>query len=247
MRFAIILTVLTFIMLLPGTVRADQIAVQALTETDFMVTVKAPGGAFIGHDMGGSRIMIRDKNTGDLVLEGITNGSPDGNAKLQFSLELASPLPVTISATGPLAQPQSHVTVSKDMILIPGKDYTADGGIMLELPGYAVDVLNPAAGTQTKFDPKTPITLMVNVIDMSGQRVEKKSSLSPDDIAVEARIYKDLTLIAATPLSFTGQPGLYSFNLKMPVAGQYRIIVTAYNPKTKEAGMDITGFTLVKP
>lgn len=238
-------------------------AQELVPETNFMVTVRAKDAKFIGSSMGGAHITIRNKVNGDIVAEGNTSGGTGDTAKLmgasiprdadlvtensariEFSLELIEPTPVTITATGPLSQPQSMASISQDMIIIPGKDYASGNGIMLELPGFAVDILEPAAASKEKFDAQKPLTVTANVVKMCGCAVEKDSPWPPERYEVSADIYVESHLFATAPMTFTGKPGQYAARFPIPKEGTYKIIVSAFDPKTKEGGMDITSLTL---
>jgi hypothetical protein len=236
-----------------------------IIETDFAVTVKARDGMFVGSAAGGAEIVIRDRRTGDIIVHGTAYGGSGDPAKLgaetrkrgevlvdkdtakfQFSIEIFEPTPVTVSATGPLGQGQALATVSEDMILIPGKDYTAGNGIMLELPGFAVDVLDPPAGTTAKLDPKKPIQVAANVLKMSGDPLAPGTRWDPARYEVEARVYKGDVFVALVPMEYGGKPGLFGQNLKLPSPGLYRVVVTAFDRETKEAGMDSSFFTMAQ-
>lgn len=266
MRFLPFLAV-SFLLFTPAVAWAQSPAANAapdnIIETNFAVTVKARDGSFIGSAAGGAEIVIRDRRTGDIIVHGATYGDSGDTAKLmadthkrdevlvdkttakfQFSIEIFEPTPVTVSATGPLGQGQALATVSEDMILIPGKDYTAGNGIMLELPGFAVDVLSPSSGKVEKLDTKKPVPVVVNVLKMSGEAIAPGTKWVPERYEVEARVYKDDVFVALAPLSYGGQPGMFTQNLKLPSAGVYRVVVTAFDKETKEAGMDSASFTL---
>jgi len=238
-------------------------AQELVPETNFMVTVRAKDAKFIGSAMGGAHVTIRNRVNGDIVAEGNTSGGTgdtaklmgaaisrdaelvtDNSAKIEFSLELIEPTPVTVTATGPMSQPQSMATVSQDMIIIPGKDYASGNGIMLELPGFAVDILAPAAAAKEKFDAKKPMTVTANVVKMCGCAVEKDSPWPPERYEVSADIYVESHHFATAPMTYTGTPGQYAARFQIPAAGTYKIIVSAFDPKTKEGGMDATSFTL---
>ncbi len=232
---------------------------RAAEETNFVVTVKARNGMFIGTAGGGAQIIIRDRRTGDIMASGTTYGAmgdpallmadsvkrdavlaSEGTARYEFSIEFWEPTPVTVSATGPLGQPQNAVTVSEDMILIPGKDYTAGNGIMLELPGFAVDLVSPVPNQKFKMNPKVPVTIEANVMTLDGSLVEKDKPWPPERYQVEVHVYKDNLYITTMELPYSEEPGIYSANLEIPMPGIYRLLVTAFDPVTKEAGMDIT-------
>ncbi len=234
-------------------------------ETDFVIRVLARDAKFIGTSMGGAHVMIRDKRTGDLLVEGITSGttgdtkkimaenhdrdallSDDKSANFGFSLDLFEPTPVTISATGPLAQTQSMGRISEDYILIPGKDYTSGDGIVLELPGFVVDIMSPPAGQIIKFDPEVSFNMAVNIAKMCGCRIEKDTPWDPERYEVEAYIYRNNILVTNAPFQYSGNPGIYITKVLVPQDGIYRMVVTAFDPKTREAGMDSTTI-IVKP
>lgn len=260
MRFLAILATLAFLTI-PSAVQAqDHVA-----ETNFTVTVKAKDAKFVGTAMGGAQVVIRDRRSGDILVQGRTFGGTgdtakimdggtkrdavivdENTAKLQFSMEIFEPVPVTISATGPLDQPQAAATVSHDMILIPGKDYTQGNGIMLELPGFAVDILDPPTNMNIKFDAAKPVPLSVNVMKMCGCHIAPGTPWPPERYDVEVRIYKDDIFITSAALEYGGKPGMYGQNIKVPKAGTYRLVVTAFDKVTKEAGLDAASFTLTE-
>lgn len=237
----------------------------AAEDTSFSIHVRARDAAFIGTAMGGARVTIRDRQTGDILVEGVTTGESgnpkelvgdrhgrgdvlvtEDTASFDFSMDLVDPVPVTITATGPLAQPQAAVSVSEDFFLIPGKDYTKGNGILLELPGLAVDVVAPAAGKRIDFDPGTPVPVTVNVSTFSGHAIETGTLWPPERYEVEARIFKDTAPIATVPLEpVPGVPGQFYTKLKIPQTGVYSVLVTAFDPGTGEAGMDKTTMVIV--
>lgn len=260
---AIILSVFIFAALAGMTALAH--AQDLYSETNFVVTVKARDAKFIGTAAGGARIIIRDRRTGDIIASGITTGNTgdtktimqdahergavlvgDNTARFEFSLDFWEPTPVTISATAPLGQLQSLVTVSEDMLILPGKDYTSGNGIMLEMPGFAVDITTPLPNQTFPFNPKTPFTLEANVMKLSGDKVAEDGPWDPERYEVEALVYRDSLFITKVKLPYTGEAGVYGINMNIPLFGTYRVIVTAFDPITKEAGMDITTIILEK-
>jgi len=260
MRFLTIFAMSTFLFFMP-VAQAQEL----VPDTNFVITVKARDAKFVGTAMGGALVTIRDRRTGDILIHGNTSGGTgdtkkimsdkpardailvdDDTAKLQFSLEIFEPIPVTISATGPVGQAQASITVSEDMILIPGKDYTQGNGIMLELPGFAVDVLNPPINAKIKLDPKKPVPLHVNIVKMCGCHIAPNTPWPPERYEVDAHIYVDDIYIKSFPMEYKGQASQFIKNIQIPDTGTYRLIVTAFDKVTKEAGMDATSFTLTE-
>lgn len=133
-------------------------------ETPVTVRVLSKGAKFIGSSMGGVRVTIRDAETGELLAEGVTEGStgdterlmqaprePDaglatpGSAAFEAVLDLDRPTLLEITAWGPLAQRQAAVEASTTRWVLPGKGLAEGDGVVLELAGFAVDVLAPPA------------------------------------------------------------------------------------------------------
>ncbi len=244
------------------------VSAQALTakETDFLITVKAKDAKFIGTAAGGAQIIIKNRLTGDTLASGVTYGGTgdtdkimaddikrdavivdENTAKLEFSLEFWEPTPVTIIAKAPLGQAQSMVTVSRDMLLIPGKDYASGNGIMIEIPGLSVDVISPTPNSRFPFDPNVPVTIEANVMELCGCLIEEGSPWPPERFEVEAHVYKGGLYITSITLPYSNEPSIYGTNLKVPVPGHFRIHVTAFDTVTKEAGMDTTTVYLDTP
>ena len=232
-------------------------------DTDFTIRVKARDGSFIGGSMGGARVIIRDKITSDILFDGLTRGGTGDTAKimaaargekivddetagLEFSLDIIEPLLVTITAKGPLAQPQNMASVTEDFILIPGKDYTAENGIVLELTGLLVDITGPVIGGTTEFDPEKIIPLTAKIGTLAGDTLDDAGLWPADRFEVEATIYKDSQFIIAFPLKHLETPGDFLANMKIPAAGTYKIVLTAFDRMTKQAGMDATTLTVLE-
>jgi hypothetical protein len=63
-----------------------------------------------------------------------------------------------------MAQRQSIDAASVTQWLLPGKDVTAGNAVLLEIPGFVVDVLAPAA--HQRLSGKDDITVRVNLTMM---------------------------------------------------------------------------------
>lgn len=213
------------------------------TDTDITIRVKAGDSGFIGNNTGGAHIVIRRRDTGDIVFDGHTRGQGDA-ARLEFTLELIEPLPVTITATGPLIPPQSTVTASADYILIPGKDYSSHDGLIMTLPGLAVNLLNPVTSERIAFDPNVPVPIAVHMMSLSGHAGQDGTDGNLERYEVEAHIYKESAFITSVPMTYSNAAGQFMSSLQIPQSGTYKIHVTAYDPVTKDTGMDSTTFIL---
>lgn len=154
-------------------------------ETRLVVRVKSKDAKFIGTSMGGVLIVVKDAVTDEMLARGKTLGSTgntqrimrephrrgvplsdDNTAKFEAVIDLDAPRLVTIEAHGPLSQRQAMITTSTQVWLIPGKDIVGDG-VMLEIPGFAVDVLQPQAHAFFKLENgKATVPLTINLTMM---------------------------------------------------------------------------------
>lgn len=140
------------------------VAPAAADDTPVTVRVLSLDAKFIGDSMGGARVTIRDADSGELLAEGVTAGSTGdterlmraprergavlatpGSAAYEAILDLDRPTRIEITAHGPQAQLQSAVSASTTRWVLPGKGLAAGDGVVLELAGFAVDVLAPPA------------------------------------------------------------------------------------------------------
>jgi hypothetical protein len=172
--------------------------------TQITVRVIARAGKFLGDDIGGAEVTIRDARTGELLAHGRTHGGsgpaalmttpltrnqpipvadpPNNNAcRFDATLNLESPRLVEISVYGPLAAPQSANRVSATTWVVPGCDISPvrnerQDGFLLEIPGLMVQVLNPPAHyLPAKPDPSQSIPIRANVTMMCGCPISNAS------------------------------------------------------------------------
>lgn len=151
-------------------------------ETAVTVRVLSRDAKFIGTSMGGARVTIRDAGTGELLAEGVTSGSTGdtgrlmtdarergegvatpGAAAYETTLDLDRPTLLEITAYGPLAQLQSAVSASTTRWAVPGKGLDGGDGVVLELAGFAVDVLAPAAHQTISGSESQEVEVLINL------------------------------------------------------------------------------------
>lgn len=167
--------------------------------TKIVVRAIAKGGKFLGDDIGGALITIRDARTDELLASGRTQGlsgppvTPDpvmceSRFRIQPILDpsqeanvstftatllLSEPRLIKVTAIGPLAGQGSSNEVSATQWIVPGKDLDRGDGFVLEIPGLVVQIANPP----THFMPVTPpgaITIRANVTMMCGCPITTK-------------------------------------------------------------------------
>jgi hypothetical protein len=162
--------------------------------TQIDVRVIAKDGKYLGDDIGGALVTVRDVRTGELLARGTTSGGSglpdlmdicltrsqvlpvDEASVFTVSLDLEEPRLIEVTAYGPLAALQSANTISLTQWVYPGKNITGGekgGGFLLEMPGLTVQILNPP----THFLPQTAppqIEIRANVTMMCGCPIGKE-------------------------------------------------------------------------
>jgi len=149
--------------------------------TTITVRVLSKDAKFIGTSMGGARIVIRDAETQEILAQGVTAGgtgdttrimrepwkrsepiaTPDA-AKFTAVLDLDAPRRIEVTATGPLGQLQTGGRVSITQWVIPGKNIDQGDAILLVMPGFSLDVLQPPAHSRFAGVPQS-VTLRANL------------------------------------------------------------------------------------
>jgi hypothetical protein len=168
--------------------------------TQVNVRVIARDGKFLGDDIGGAHITVRDALTREMLAEGVTSGGSgpngttsdpdagvmcarqyrgqaipqDGASLFQATLQLAGPRRIEVTAFGPLGARGSANTVSATQWVYPGRDITGGNGFLLELPGLIVQIISPL----THYTPATlpSLTIQANVAMMCGCPISWKKA-----------------------------------------------------------------------
>ena len=229
--------------------------------TVLVVRTRAKDAKFIGSTMGGARITVRDADTGELLAKGFTKGStgntkrlmqtpesrdmrlstPDA-AKFETILSLSEPRLVTIEATVPYLQRQSQITASTQVWMIPGKDIDGDG-IIMEIPGFSVDLLQPQAH---RYTDNPEIAIRANVVMMCGCTTTPGGLWDSSGYEISAIVRRGDEVVATVPLSYAGEPSTYEASYTPESAGAYEVVVYAYDPDTGNTGVDKTSVIITQ-
>jgi len=243
----------SFVLLL--VISATGIAQTETQNTTVIVRALAKDAKFIGSSMGGAYITIREVKSGDLLADGYTSGSTGDTDKLvrnphkryekfsttdaaQFeaAIPLENPTFVEVTARGPMAQKQSAVSSSTQLWLLPGKDITGDG-IVLEVPGFAIDILEPQAHEFRKGD---QITITANAVMMCGCPTSPDGLWDSNAMEFTAIVSKNGEEVARQEMTFTGKTSTYETTFTPEESGAYQITVYGYDPRTGNTGLDKT-------
>jgi hypothetical protein len=228
--------------------------------TRVTVKVRTKDAKFLGTSMGGALVTIRDTDTGELLAKGVTAGSTgsterimkkpherhvplsdDTSAKFMATIDIDEPTRVEVEAFGPLAQRQAANTVSLTQWVIPGRDIVRGDALLLEIPGFAVDVLSPPAhGKHAAEDLPLKLDIQANVVMMCGCPLTPGGTWDAGAYEVKALVKRNGALLLELPLPYAGTPSRFGAPLAITTAGAYEITVYAFDPVTGNTGVDKT-------
>lgn len=230
-------------------------------QTRLVVRARARDAKFIGSTMGGALVVIRNSETGEIMAKGFTTGGTGDTKKImaeplrrgesfagksaagfEATVDIDEPTLVTVEVSAPYAQRQSLVKASTQLWLIPGKDVLGDGLIM-EIPGFSVDVLAPQAHEMLKLTGgKLPVPVRANVMMMCGCPVKPGGIWDANRYEVKAIVKRNGVLSETVPLRFAGKTSTFEGNLEVTKTGVYEVTVYSFDPATGNAGVDETTF-----
>jgi hypothetical protein len=217
--------------------------------------VKSRDAKFIGKSLGGARIIIRDADTNEILADGFTQGTTGNTtrimkedrqrytklgigdaAKFETTLILKEPVRLRIEAIAPYDKAGAAATVSTETWIVPGKHIDGDG-IILEVPGFLVDILSP----QVHSDHSGELKLTANVVMMCGCPVESGGLWNSDGFEIMAWIYHEGERIAEVELENTFE-STFEARFNPTKEGLYRVTIFAFDPKTGNTGVAKSSF-----
>lgn len=222
-------------------------------ETSIMIRAKAKDAKFIGSSIGGAKILVKDALTGEILSEGITKGSTGNTEKIMNQdwkrnqpiseentagfnavIEIEEPVFVTIEAYAPFNKKQATVLSSTQIWVIPGKDITGDG-VVLDVPGFVVDILSPQ--THERIKATEEVEIKANIVMMCGCPVTKDGIWDANQYEVTAVITNDSGESTEIKLEQKEKPSTFSAKIKLE-KGLYEVLVYSYDPVTGNTGVD---------
>lgn len=226
--------------------------------TEIAVRVISKGGKFIGSPIGGMHIVLRDALTAVVLAEGVLRGG-SGNterimtrarrgelsdasvATFRATLDLDEPRLIEVQAVGPFGQPQASVRVSSMQWVVPGRPVTGGDAWTLEVPGLAVDILDPPAYRRLDKE-SADVEVRTNVVMMCGCAIEAGGTWDAKRLQVEAILRSEGRMIGRYALSYAGIASEFKTRVPVKEPGSYELIVTAYDASNGNTGVDRTTF-----
>jgi len=227
--------------------------------TEITIHVLSKGAKFIGTSMGGVAVQIVDVESGDVLAEGLTNGSTgdteqimrtahtrngtlstEAAAKFVAMLDIDAPRLVRLEARGPINPDHAAATVTATQWIVPGKHMSSGDGWMIEMPGLAVVALSPL--TDTNVSPNAEITLNAKVTMMCGCPLTPGGLWDADEFQVVAIIMREGEKVDQLTLKYAGEASHFTTTYRPSQAGTYEAIVFAHQPSNGNTGLDRTNF-----
>ncbi len=225
------------------------------TPTNITIRVLAKDAKFVGTDMGGAQVTLRDAVSGEVLAQGLTEGSTgstsvimkdaharreilsdEKSAKFSVTLDLDRPRHITVIATGPIAPKGSATTVSSTQWVIPGKNIDRGDGWVLELPGFVVSALNPVTEIDLSVTRKMPLRVKVTL--MCGCPITPNGQWDANKYEVVAMLAQDGKNLRTMPLLYAGKPSEFRGEFDIVGNGQYEMTIYAYDPANGNTGLD---------
>ncbi len=150
-------------------------------ETKLVIRAKSKDAKFVGTKMGGAMVVVKESETGRVLVEGLTSGGTGdtrkimvepktrfghiagGAAMFETSVNIDEPTLVTIEVKAPYAAKPNMIKSSTEMWLIPGKDITGEG-IVIEVPGFSIDARTPERVSMAQNRAAIPIQAHIVMI-----------------------------------------------------------------------------------
>lgn len=241
-----------------------QSAIGIAQTTKVIVRAKAKDAKFLPATLG-VHVTIRNNMTGEVMAKGMAVGSSgntnqimaeaitrgqqladESTSKFEASLELTEPTFVDIEIYAATNRRNGTRKVTTQVWLLPGKDILGDG-IVLEIPGFIVDVLSPTTQQYIRLssvkDNKMPLKTSVTMA--CGCVISKGGTWNSEAFTVNAVVNLNGKKIAEVPLTITEVWNNFIGVLPVPSKGDYEVHVYAYDPKTGNTGIDKINFTVI--
>ena len=229
-------------------------------ETQIVVRAKAKDAKFIGTSIGGAQIIIKDANTNEILAKGFTTGSTgntnlimknpherhkaisdDKTAKFETTLSLKEPVFATVEVIAPFAAKNAQVKAQTQLWLIPEKHLVGDG-IVVEIPGFIVDILSPQRHSRISLSAQRSIDLTANIVMMCGCPITKGGSWDSENLSIQAIVKIDGVITKKVDMNIGDKASTFKGNIPITKKGNYEIILTVFNSKSGNTGVEKVNF-----
>ena len=201
--------------------------------TQITVRVVAHKSMVIGDEVGGARVTITDTASGAILATGLQQGEAGDQSQImrtprlmeephystkpaaafRTTLALERPTHVEITVQGPLAHPSAMQKVSKTILLVPGRDITGDGIVML-LHGFIIQIEHPTVSES--LIAKEDVRLRASVRTLSGAPLRPYSDFDSRKIKIYAEILINGQIKERLQMFYAGAKGSFETPFFVP-------------------------------
>ncbi len=174
-----------------------------------------------------------------------TKIADEGAAKFEGRLDISEPIFVRIEVLAPMNHKQSQVSAVTELWLLPGKHIIGDG-VILEIPGFIVDALQPRTHQFIKLSTldQSKLKVQANVVMMCGCLIDKGGVWNSDSMEVQVTVKRNGEVLKHEMMQFIS-PNLFETTTTIPSPGEYEMIISAYDPNSGNTGVDKVNFVIM--
>jgi hypothetical protein len=230
--------------------------------TEIVVRVIAKDAKFIGTETGGAKVVLRDSKTGKVLAEGLTQGatgntpkimtelhprgtavSDDTSAKFSANVDINQPTLVTATVTGPMILKENALTASSSQWVLPGKPIAAGDGWLIELPGFAIDLIDALPQTLKLNGAPKKLQINAKITMQCGCPITPGGLWDANKFEIGAIVYRGGKKYSTTPLVYAGKASTFSGAIEIGESGTYLIDLFAYSPSNGNTGVKKVSLT----
>ncbi|WP_257666318.1 hypothetical protein [Parapedobacter tibetensis] len=231
--------------------------------TKVVIRAKARDAKFVGATLG-VHVVVKNALTGEVLAKGLATGGSGNTKQIMYEpavrgkaladsttskfeavVDISEPTFVDIEVVAPANRRNGTKKVTTQTWLIPGKHILGDG-IIVEIPGFIVDVLSPTTQQYITLASITNgrLSLKASVTMACGCVISKDGTWNSEDYNVAAIIKRNGDRITEVPLKITDTNNIFEVMLPIAGKGDYEVQVYAYDPKEGNVGLDRINFTV---
>lgn len=224
--------------------------------TEIVVRVIAKDAKFIGTETGGAKVVLRDSKTGKVLAEGLTEGatgntpkimseahprgtaiSDDTSAKFSAKVDIDRPTLISATVTGPMISKENALTVSSSQWVLPGKPIAAGDGWLIELPGFAIDLIDALPQTLKLNGAAQKVPINAKITMQCGCPITPGGLWDANKIEIGAIVHRGSKTYPTTPLTYAGKASTFSGAIEIAEPGNYTIDLFAYSLSDGNTGV----------
>lgn len=132
---------------------------------------------------------------------------------------------------------EGAITVSSTQWVLPGKAVAGGDGWVLELPGFAISLVEPLPAQVHLGGKEVRIPLKVKITMQCGCPITPGGIWDADKIQIAAILESGAKTSPPASLAYAGKPSTFSGEIAIAEPGRYALDVYAYDPSNGNTGL----------